>query len=85
MPVAPLGRSAQRGAGDGLPGSSPGAVPGSLPCVLHRPFVAPQAVAALEREHRAELQRLSSSREAKHREVRGSALAWEAGPGCPGP
>lgn len=57
-----------------------GSVPGqpSLPCVPHRPLVAPQATAALEREHRAELERLSSSLEAKHREVRCS------GPGLPG-
>lgn len=50
----------------------PGSVPGqaSLPCAPHRPPVAPQAAAALEREHRAELERLSSSLEAKHREVR---------------
>lgn len=44
----------------------------SLPCIPHRLLVVPQAVAALEREHRAELDRLSSSLEAKHREVRGS-------------
>lgn len=57
-----------------------GSVPGqpSLPCVPHRPLVTPQATAALEREHRAELERLSSSLEAKHREVRCS------GPGLPG-
>lgn len=43
--------------------------PGSLPSIPHWPFVAPQAAAALEAEHRAELARLLSSLEAKHREV----------------
>lgn len=47
----------------------------------HGPCVAPQAVAALEREHREELERLSSSLEAKHREVRGSGPACRAEPG----
>lgn len=66
----------------GSPGYSflpPGSVPRppSPPCVPHRPLVAPQAVAALESEHRAELERLSSSLEAKHREVRGS-WPWPA-------
>lgn len=60
----------------------PGSVPGqaSLPWAPHRPPLAPQAAAALEREHRAELERLSSSLEAKHREVRCSRpwAAWQS-------
>lgn len=44
----------------------------------HGPCVAPQAVAALERKHREELERLSSSLEAKHREVRGGGAACRA-------
>ena len=64
------------------PGSMPR--PPSPPCVPHRPLVDPQAVAALESEHRAELERLSSSLEAKHREVRGSwpwPARWSGHPG----
>ena len=51
----------------------------------HRPCVAPQAAAALEREHREELERLSSSLEAKHREVRGGSPACQSEPGVLGP
>ena len=51
----------------------------------HRPCVAPQAAAALEREHREELERLSSSLEAKHREVRGGSPAYQSEPGVLGP
>lgn len=73
MPVVPLSPLSSRGMGmDSWLFLPPESVPSqsSLPCILHRLFVVPQAVAALESEHRTQLEQLSSSLEAKHREVR---------------
>lgn len=64
-----------------LKGLGVGSLPGStshhdqyLASFTHSPFAPPQAVATLEKEHSAELERLCSSLEAKHREVRCSIL-----------
>lgn len=51
----------------------PGGEPAGLPGPFTGPLVVPQALAALEREHREELERLSASLEAKHGEVRRAA------------
>lgn len=68
-----------RHVGAGVPGSSlvwVAAQQPSLPSIPHWPFVAPQAAAVLETEHRAELARLLSSLEAKHREVGAGLGLW---------
>lgn len=64
-----------------LKGLGVGSLPGSashhgqcLASFPHSPFAPSQAVARLEKEHGAELERLCSSLEAKHQEVRRSIL-----------